>query len=318
MQRAEALRKEEMQRVAEERRVLLLLEQREAEQNMYKKMEAENMKAEWKQQTRDRKMQEKALADRARRPIEPEQCGMAALQVFDGEDRIYQNRTQMQKQQIKEWNQQQMSEKQMRDQASKEEDERYGEYMRMVNNARQQQEADEQAERKRQLMEINAQNRAMARDHALKNAQAKLADETASASEVQQALNDPVLTEDMSVARSALGDNRVRPERFKGFSSEERMRFYQENEQMIQEKQARKQMERQLDLQYDAEQDRIRCMVEVAEQEEMLRQKDIVSKQMAELALQKRENDQRKEMSRKERFGKIDEGLYSGFGQSGR
>jgi len=133
-------------------------------------------------------------------------------------------------------------------------------------------------------------------------------------------LENPILTEDMNASRSMLGPHRIRPGHFKGFSHEERMKFYQENEQVIQEKARIKEAIAAQDREWALEQARVQAMVERAEAEEQMKMKALKEEQIAELAQQRREELKKKEISRKERFGQIEQaqGYYSGFGKSGR
>jgi len=318
-QKLAAEKQEEYQRVAQEREILSLLEMREQEEAGIKRAHLNSMKQEWAVQKREiqqKRAHEKMMKDLS---IDPDSTGVGALQRFDGEDRERADRLRLQTQQMRDWVAEQKSEHELRKQMEDEEEARHVDYQRMVNNARALLDEEDEKMRQQMVKTIQEENRMKIRENLALRKSQKEAEDYASSSEVAMNMDHPMLTEDMGVSRSMLGPNRIRPCHFKGFSHEERMKFYKENEQILLEKQRMKETQKKLDQDWDLEQERVRNMVERAEVEEKIRQKMMRDQQMAELAQQRREEAAKKEMSNRERFGHIDQqGIYGGFGKSAR
>mmetsp|Transcript_29710 Transcript_29710/g.51271 ORF Transcript_29710/g.51271 Transcript_29710/m.51271 type:complete len:373 (-) Transcript_29710:1610-2728(-) len=311
---------EEYQRVAQEREILKLLELREQEENAIRKGDMDGLKQEWAAQRREigaRRGQEKELRALG---VEPEATGVGALQRFAGEDPERAARRRLQVQQMRQWVGEQQSEAAHRQQMEREEDRRHADYTRMVNNARALLDAEDAAVRKNVLLAVQEENRQQMRENAAKRAAQRDAEDQASTSEISENMQNPMLTEDQSVGRSMLGEHRVRPDAFKGFTHAERLRFYQENEELVREKQRAKAQQAALDRAWDAEQERVRCLVEGAEAGERAAARALRAQGLEELAEQRREAARRKELEKQQRYGDIDhsQGIYSGFGRSAR
>merc|ERR1711988_1111972 len=93
---------------------------------------------------------------------------------------------------------------------------------------------EEGGDAKKRAMELASQNVVLASEVAQQNLQKKEAERNEQRSEIDFCMNDPFLCEDTSVADA--GNGRIRRDHFKGFSKNQTMGFYQENEKMIQAK----------------------------------------------------------------------------------
>merc|ERR1711998_658784 len=129
--------------------------------------------------------------------------------------------------------------------------------------------------------------------------------------EIDFCMNDPFLCEDTSVALA--GNGRIRRDHFKGFSKDQTMTFYQENEKMIQAKQAAKGAE---DLEWAAHQAHVRQMMDTedAALKSQLQERNVAHHKL--LVDQMRE-EQKKE-NENERFGKLEDAFFENFGTSHR
>ena len=86
----------------------MMIEQREQEELETRRKEAAALKETWSDQLAVPKNQVAKMAD----PVKPEECGLSALQRFNGEDRSKFSRQRLQKEQVKSWTKQQMAERQ--------------------------------------------------------------------------------------------------------------------------------------------------------------------------------------------------------------
>ena len=96
-------------------------------------------------------------------------------------------------------------------------------------------------------------------NHPCRHARSQVEEEAkARDAEIEFSLNDPFLCEDTSVA--VAGDGRIRRDHFKGFSKDQTMTFYQENEKMIEAKKMGQSS--QQDLEWNAHQAHVRNILD--------------------------------------------------------
>ena len=179
--------------------------------------------------------------------VDPERCGTAAAQKFRGEDPSRLERQKLQGATTQCWLAQQIAEKVARRDEEKDEDARYAAYEAFVAESRGDLEGEEEAARFELRRALAAAN---ARD-AEERADAKVAGIEASRAlerqEISARLVDPELIETTSVARSALGAHRYRPDHFKGLSTEQVKAILAENETIAADNMASKNAERRFD-----------------------------------------------------------------------
>jgi len=152
-------REKEQQRVHQERQILMLLEQRELEEERAKKEMLSSHVSEWATQKREINLKRAQEKDAFQRPTESETCGLGALQKFDGEDREKKDRLRLQAEQMRNWIYDKTTENEVRKQMEKEEEARHVDYQRMVNNARALLDEEDANARKNMLLEVQEENR---------------------------------------------------------------------------------------------------------------------------------------------------------------
>eukprot|EP00618_Florenciella_parvula_P032823 CAMPEP_0119506716 /NCGR_PEP_ID=MMETSP1344-20130328/26838_1 /TAXON_ID=236787 /ORGANISM="Florenciella parvula, Strain CCMP2471" /LENGTH=361 /DNA_ID=CAMNT_0007543281 /DNA_START=66 /DNA_END=1151 /DNA_ORIENTATION=+ len=302
-------KEDEKLQVQREQFINMMIEQREQEELETRRKEAAALKETWSEQLAAPKNQVAKMAD----PVKPEDCGLSALQRFNGEDRSKFSRQRLQKEQVKSWTKQQMAERQAKATDEVEEMKRYAQYLVMIGDRRAQLEAEEGGDVKKRAMVLKEQNLVLADEVAALKAAETEAEKTARDAEIEFSMNDPFLCEDTSVALAA--DGRIRRDHFKGFSKDQTMRFYQENEHMIAAKVGAGSQE---DLEWSAHQQHVRNILDVEDaqlkaqaRDTNLAHRQVIEEQMAVERI-------RKAQTREERFGKLEDSFYESFGCSHR
>eukprot|EP00619_Florenciella_sp_RCC1007_P011720 CAMPEP_0205920698 /NCGR_PEP_ID=MMETSP1325-20131115/11607_1 /ASSEMBLY_ACC=CAM_ASM_000708 /TAXON_ID=236786 /ORGANISM="Florenciella sp., Strain RCC1007" /LENGTH=361 /DNA_ID=CAMNT_0053288411 /DNA_START=20 /DNA_END=1105 /DNA_ORIENTATION=+ len=300
---------DEKLQVQREQFINMMIEQREQEELETKRKEAAALKETWNEQLAAPKNQVAKMAD----PVKPEECGLSALQRFNGEDRSKYSRQRLQKEQVKSWTKQQMAERQAKANEEVDEMKRYAQYLVMIGDRRAQLEAEEGGDVKKRAMFLKEQNLALAEEVAAIKAAEVEAEKSARDAEIEFSMNDPFLCEDTSVALAA--DGRIRRDHFKGFSKDQTMTFYQENEKMIAAKAGAGSQE---DLEWSAHQQHVRNILDVEDAQLKAQARDINLAHRKMLEEQMQSERARKQEAAAERFGKLDDSFYENFGCSHR
>ena len=251
-------------------------------------------------------------------PVVADACGLAAGQKFDGEDRSKGSRVRLQAAQMKSWTTQQMAEKQARHAEDKDEEARYAEYLKTVQDARDALESEEGDERRRQTVLMKDDNRALASEIAGRKSAHKQATAAHDAKELAKNYADPVLCEDTSAMISAMGENRIRRDHFKGFSKAQIQQIYLENQRVCEEKAGIQGADAEEEAVLALQQEELRKLVEEAEYEQMQQQRAVQADHKAILEAQREEQAAMRATEKKESKGHIQGGLMDGFGCSWR
>jgi hypothetical protein len=130
------------------------MEQQAAEDQEMRKRELQDLRGTWEHQA----SLPKNNATKRGEPIQPETCGVSAVQKFSGEDESQLDRFRLQKEQMRSWNYQQMAEKRSKEQESKEEEERYANYVKMLTERRGILEEEEAEERRQWRLSVARDN----------------------------------------------------------------------------------------------------------------------------------------------------------------
>lgn len=305
---------EEAEHAQRQQYISMLVEQREAQENAIKKAEHNALKGVWDGQCTQPKNDCSKMAD----PVVADACGLAAGQKFDGEDRSKGSRVRLQAAQMKSWTTQQMAEKQARHAEDKDEEARYAEYLKTVQDARDALESEEGDERRRQTVLMKDDNRALASEIAGRKSAHKQATAAHDAKELAKNYADPVLCEDTSAMISAMGENRIRRDHFKGFSKAQIQQIYLENQRVCEEKAGIQGADADEEAVLALQQEELRKLVEEAEYEQMQQQRAVQADHKAILEAQREEQAAMRATEKKESKGHIQGGLMDGFGCSWR
>ena len=251
--------------------------------------------------------------------VDPEMCGLACAQKFDGEDRSKGSRIGLQQAQFRSWMGQQMAEKDARAADEKIEDLRYAEYLATVQEARGVLEGEDADARKMATHQMKADNLALAAEAEAKRGAIAAEAALLNAKEIDMMNTNAMLCEDTSVQVSALGAARVRRDHFKGFSKAQTHSIYLENQAVLEEKHQLAEAKRLDDANYAAQGDDLRKLVEEVEYANATSQRELAAQHKAYLMQQREEQAQMRAAEKNEGKGAIMEGgLMSGFGVSWR
>jgi len=300
-----------------EARLLDVVASREARDEARAKDEFDQLKAEWGADAEARSKRDAEA--KTTYAVDPERCGTAAAQKFRGEDPSRLERQKLQGATTQCWLAQQIAEKVARRDEEKDEDARYAAYEAFVAESRGDLEGEEEAARFELRRALAAAN---ARD-AEERADAKVAGIEASRAlerqEISARLVDPELIETTSVARSALGAHRYRPDHFKGLSTEQVKAILAENETIAADNMASKNAERRFDDEYDFSQTELLRLAHEDEENYQAAMRGRAKMLEDELVSQRDVERERIRKSRADRFGHVAAGGYlDGFGKSAR
>lgn len=134
---------------------------------------------------------------------------------------------------------------------------------------------------------------------------------------IAQAQQSSFLSEDTSVAQSALSSRRYRPDHFKGFDRDIVENIYRENDKVISERRNREVEEQQYEDEWANHQANVIAKMEEAElQRQAQGQQDDLNHAIF-LQIQRKELKEKQHLMNKGRFGEIGEGsFFSKFGTS--
>lgn len=208
-------------------------------------------------------------------------CGISSLQKFDGEDLNSKARTQYQKEQLREWAEQQMREKRQADENQKKADRLYELKMKELDQrAMELQKAEEDC---RQAIDDATKdyNKALARETEAKRNLQKQQELDDNHTEMANHMYGDFLTENPAVAQSAFGPHRVVPDRWKGMSPEQLADIKRTQELQMKEQQRLKDEERRRDEEHERMQNAHARAGALLEREKDRREKEL-AKQLAD------------------------------------
>lgn len=249
--------------------------------------------------------------------FDPSKTGLSAVQNFIGEDPQKRDRVKAQKEQIRRWVQEQVSEKANIRRQEYEEDMNYSYAIRNVDDIREALEREEFELRRAKQLEITKQNKELSKTKTESFAKTQEEFTRLSAEEKGKLTSLDLFNEDTGAAMNEHG-RVVQKDRFKGFTPEQRRRILQENEVVIQQKREIQEQEKQIEQQWAMQKAMLTRALDVASTEERAMQE--AEKEVHFSVLQRQRDDERtrRESATKERFGKIESGFFSNFGTSSR
>lgn len=176
----------------------------------------------------------------------------------------------------------------------------------------------EQSMRAKQDLDVMVENLKLAEER-----RARMKAETEMEKQLEKAeatfvQTSPLFCEETDFAKSALSDNRVRPDHFKGFSSKRCKAIIDANADVVVEKEKLTELKRQQENDWATQQaEMVRKMEEVEVERNLLikQENEIQSKT---LKLQREELKKKQDTMEREKFGAIGHGFFQKFGTSCR
>lgn len=230
-------------------------------------------------------------------------CGPASLQKFDGEDLNSKARKFYQQEQIREWTNQQTEEKNAAKMQQKLADKLYDfKQMELDKRARELQKAEEECRRAINTA-VKDYNDALNREQVQKNSLKKMQEQDDNMTEIANAIFSDLLTENPDQAISALGPNRVVPDRWKGMSPEQIEAIRKKQLEQVEERKRIQEQER-----LDREEWDKRRLIEAKAGMIMERQKE---EEMRELQKKLNEENKRLEFEQKAHQNFLSKTVYT-------
>ncbi|CAM9724661.1 unnamed protein product, partial [Scytosiphon promiscuus] len=312
------------QRAREERERMALKEELDRNDNVYKHVaiqeaderrlrdeELERMRLQWIEQMQFKQEKEQREKEMLHAGVDFDKCGPSAVQRMSGEDPDKLSRTAQQRAQMRAWSMQLASERIARKEVEENEMADYWAYLEKVNQKQGKLTEDEEAARKALNLRIKDENRRRALERAEEDARQKELDAQADAEELR--FRDQFLREDE-------GEDGSLNAGFKGLSRKQKAELLQSNADMRAARLREAELAREEEAAWYLQQEKMRVAMELADQEERQRVKDLDAERLRALREQQLDLQQRNMRERNSRFGDIDytHGIYAGFGKSCR
>ena len=250
---------------------------------------------------------------------ELEKCGASSAQCFSGEDTSSKERTKMQQEQIKQWCAQQVSERKQKECLEMEEQMAYARHVLDQDEVLGEIQRQEDEERALMVKSVQQYNREQAEKSKLEKMIQRQDDKADGETLIEQAKQSSFLSEDTSVAQSALYPHRHRPDHFKGFDSGLVEKIYRQNDAVLSERQEKEREEREYEEEWANHQAAVIEKLEEAELDQTAQIRESNLQQAIFLELQRKELAEKQRQSERDRFGAISVesgGLFSRFGTS--
>lgn len=292
------------------------LEAKDAMERSTRRALVQSIKAEWVQQAeaqRGRNQVNRAFLEEG---MTPATCGLGALQKLEGEDVGLAERRQAQARAQRAWILEQLGKKESaRRAAAAQEAAEVAAQVHIQELLRTHAEA-EAAYRKALTEAIQVENKEQAARERAAVAAAEAGRRAEEQALLERLRRDPMLSEVNDCVCPATG--RVLPDRFRGYTAEQRARIAAENSALVHEKSRRQEEERAAEAAWARQQEAWSLRVKQLQKAEEKARKDL--ELVTRAALQEQEEDHRKrtEQARADAFGRIEQeqGLHSKFGTS--
>lgn len=272
-----------------------------------KEFQMNQMKQSWEESNRLR-------YDQAHQPktvdFDVDNAGPASALRFFGEDTNRKERKQLQKNQMQQWVQEQLAEKAHLKHLARMEEMSYADMLKAIDDIRAATEREEQEMRQYIQDTVKQQNRDLAAAQRERN---RGRNEINSDGKTSLDLFD----ENKSTAMNASG-RIIRPDMFKGFTEEQRKRILLDNQQIIQERNARMMAEKQAE--YDAMIQQLLALraMEQAEYDDRAMRNATHQDHLDYLKFQMEQQARDRMEWNKTKYGEVNGGFFDGFGKSCR
>lgn len=220
--------------------------------------------------------------------------------------------------QLQQWCDKHHKEKEEEFQMNTEEENEYSEYLLAEDKLRCEMHLHEQSLRTKQDMDVMMENLKLAEERRARMEAERETEKELEKNETNFVQTSPLFCEETNFAKSALSDNRVRPDHFKGFSSARNKAIIDANAKVVEEKQQIIELERQQERNWAVQEAEMINKMEEIEIERNLLMKQDNEMQARTLKLQREELKAKQDAMEREKFGEIGFGFFQKFGTSCR
>lgn len=226
-----------------------ILEQNAEEDRKLKLQQMQLLKEAWESNLRQKQLDElKYKQDK----LNMESTSLSSVVLLSGEDLDRKNRIESQREQMRQWINEQLAEQNSKKQQDKSYEDKYNEMQRMLYEIRTQDEKDEEEYRKNSRLQLLRENEQLAKERQF-HRESTDPNRNMSYEDKLKALSLDLFNEDRSIAMGE--DNRVqRVDMFKGFTNEQKQRYMQENQELARNKRELQEMERQREIDWAKQQ----------------------------------------------------------------
>lgn len=244
-------------------------------------------------------------------PLDPETCGTASAQKFNGEDPNKAARLKAQKEQMRRWVQEQVSEKADISNAHNRDSAAYSELIGAINAYRDAAEQEEKEMRKYLVGSVNAQNAELAQaQHAKKWDDKRVWQQLPPEERAKATSIDLHLDVDENAP--------IRKDAFRGYTEKQNRAFLLQNEQLINNKRALSEVERQREFDWAMQQSYVQKALEQAFISEQLMRKEQDEHQADVLHQQMREQAQYRAAHKADKNVGFSKEYFEPYGKSAR
>lgn len=239
-------------------------------------------------------------------------CGPSSCQKFDGEDPTRDERIIKQKQQMKQWIQEKVAEIAQIDIKNKQDHEEYAQLIKAVDRLREETEIEEKMMRDQLNRYVVEENKTLAQEQRLRSREWNKIGPSMNGRNILSDLDDNV------VPAVVNGDKIAHKDAFRGLTKAQNYMILKQNDDIIAEKQEAERQRKIKEDEYVKHSNHVlRAMDLIRLQEEQMKA-DETAAVVSTLKSQAEEHKKKAELSRKDKYGAVNEGFFRSFGASCR
>ena len=250
--------------------------------------------------------------------LDLEHCGSSSIQRFGGEDRGYDERKKMQQQQLRQWCSQGIQERENKIVEEQQKQNEYSKYVMDEDKLRCQMAKEEQGHRQEVENMVQMENRRLAEERQGRQRETQEKERLLEDSETRHVITSPFFCEETDYAQSVVSEHRVRPDHFKGFTTERMNSIIEANDSVVAEKEALRREEDMIEQGWAAKQSEMVLRMEEVEKKKRQLVAEENKIQADTLKTQREELKQKQIKMEQDRFGSIGNGFFQKFGTSCR
>jgi len=306
-------KKQERMRVLEMEKIM---ESAAMEEKAIRDAQIEQMKHEWDEMSQTQKEMMRTKKMERNETLDLGKCGVGAVQSFAGEDPLYAERIKAQKEQMRRWIQEQVTEKAYKNFKEKEEEANYAAYVRTVDDMLSESQCTGEELRRQLEIETRRFNEQMAQEKAELKRRQRYVERKMDEDEISTTNSSSIMVEDVSEGVDDLGHVK-RIDAFRGFSPEHRRAIIQDNFRIEAEKRRLLEEEKRKEMEFNRQNVVANRQLDKTMAEEAKRLDQEKQKRIELLKAQMEEQVQKEKTSRSEKYGKIDQNssLFAKFGR---
>ena len=287
----------------------LIMESIEDEQRKMKQFYMQEIKKSWEAS----KTEIKSAMTPSRSITRPDTCGPASCQKFDGEDPTRDDRIRQQKDQMRQWIQEKVAEIAQIKIKTNQDEEEYAQLIKAVDRLREETEIEEKMMRSELNRYVVEENKILADEQKQKQqAWNKIGPAIGNGRNILSDLDD-------NIVPSVVDGNKIaHKDAFRGLTKAQQHMILKQNDDIIAEKREAERQKKAKEDEYVKHSNHVlRAMDLIRFQEEQMKAEETAAV-LSTLKSQQEEHRKKTEISRKDKYGAVNEGFFKSFGASCR